>query len=81
MLKLNGCLRYLVNDNDKQGTNVIWDFYLLHRDPDLWGDDAEQYRPERFESRRGTKGYLPFNAGPVSVSRDGAGSKLTFSDG
>jgi len=58
---------------------VIWDFYLLHRDPQFWGDDAEQFRPERFENRKGTKGYLPFNAGPVSLRRglDGSSHHLT----
>lgn len=50
-----------------QGTNVLWNFIVLHRDPDFWGNDAEEYRPERFEDRKSTKGYLPFNAGPVST--------------
>lgn len=50
-----------------QGTTVAWSFYMLHRDPKFWGDDVEQYRPERFEHRQSWKGYLPFNAGPVST--------------
>lgn len=33
---------------------------MLHRDPDVWGSDAEAFRPERFE--RGAEARLPPNA-------------------
>ena len=41
----------------------------LHRDHDLWGDDAKEFKPERFSKRvsKVTKGqvfYLPFGGGP-----------------
>jgi len=39
----------------------------LHRDPAIWGDDAEAFRPERFapevESRRPINAYKPFGNG------------------
>ena len=51
--------------NCEQGTDIVWSFPLLHRDPDFWGEDAEEWRPERFDGRTNTRGYFPFNAGPV----------------
>ena len=45
----------------------------MHRRTDLYGDDAEEFRPERWGEERLRKGsgtgaaafrYLPFNAGP-----------------
>lgn len=46
--------------------------YSLHRRADLYGEDAEDFRPERWDEDLGlyrdevTKnwGYLPFNGGP-----------------
>ena len=39
----------------------------LHRDPAIWGDDAEDFRPERFapevESQRPLNAYKPFGNG------------------
>jgi cytochrome P450 len=30
------------------GTYVQADVLSVHRNPELWGNDAEQFRPERF---------------------------------
>lgn len=30
------------------GTKIIINIWALHRNPRYWGDDAEQFRPERF---------------------------------
>lgn len=48
----------------RKGQEVTYCVYALHRNPAIWGDDAEQFRPERWEGR--TKGweYLPSNGGP-----------------
>ena len=55
-----------------KGAAVAYSVYSLHRRPDLYGGDAEDFRPERWEENLGlfadettTKwGYLPFNGGP-----------------
>ena len=36
----------------------------MHRRKDLFGEDAEEYRPERWETTRAGWEYLPFNGGP-----------------
>lgn len=36
----------------------------MHRRKDLWGDDASEFKPERWEKRRTGWEYLPFNGGP-----------------
>ncbi|XP_028776302.1 cytochrome P450 714A1-like [Neltuma alba] len=51
-----------------KGTN-IWVFILaLHRDPEIWGEDAAKFRPERFEGGvseacKHPQAYLPFGHG------------------
>lgn len=50
------------------GANVIISIYELHHRKDIWGDDADQFRPERF-SRENIKSldpyaYIPFSKGP-----------------
>ncbi|XP_028808562.1 cytochrome P450 714A1-like [Neltuma alba] len=51
-----------------KGTN-IWVFILaLHRDPEIWGEDAAKFRPERFEGGvseacKYPQAYLPFGHG------------------
>ena len=35
-----------------EGQNVEMDLYSLQRDPDIWGPDAEQFRPERWTKGR-----------------------------
>ncbi len=55
----------------KKGTIVHWSSFALHRRKDLYGDDAEEFRPERWlDGPNGEKGlrvswgYIPFNGGP-----------------
>lgn len=38
--------------------------YLMHRDPEIWGSDAEEFRPERWERARPMWGFVPFGGGP-----------------
>ena len=36
----------------------------MHRRKDFYGEDAEEFKPERWESLRPGWEYLPFNGGP-----------------
>lgn len=47
-----------------KGTQVNYSVHAMHKRKDLWGDDAEEFRPERWESRKHGWEYLPFNGGP-----------------
>lgn len=57
----------------RKGQNVAYCIYAMHRRKDLYGDDAEDFRPERWDddslplggdSINSAWGYLPFNGGP-----------------
>lgn len=56
----------------RKGENVAFCVYAMHRREDLYGKDAEQFRPERWEEDlplfqddvTAAWGYLPFNGGP-----------------
>ncbi|GME52339.1 Cytochrome p450 family protein [Neofusicoccum parvum] len=47
-----------------KGTEIVYSVHVMHKRKDLWGDDAEEFRPERWEGRRVGWEYLPFNGGP-----------------
>lgn len=55
-----------------EGSSVAYSVYTMHRRPDLYGMDAELFRPERWDepmplgqNETNSKwGYLPFNGGP-----------------
>lgn len=55
-----------------KGANIHYSVYAMHRLPQLYGEDAELFRPERWDInvknavdlRNIGYGYLPFNAGP-----------------
>jgi cytochrome P450 len=46
------------------GGIVAYNTFAMHRRTDLFGDDAEEFRPERWEKLRPGWEYLPFNGGP-----------------
>jgi len=51
------------------GTNVALPIVLIHQDHDLWGDDAKEFKPERFaegiaKATKGQVSYFPFGWGP-----------------
>jgi len=46
------------------GTSVRWSLYSLHRNKDVYGPDAEEFRPERFDELRLGWDYIPFHGGP-----------------
>ena len=47
-----------------KGSDVVYLVYDTHRIPELWGEDANDFRPERWEKRKTGFDFLPFNAGP-----------------
>ncbi|KAK9362146.1 cytochrome P450 [Lipomyces starkeyi] len=49
----------------RKGEKVFYTVWLMHRRKDLFGDDAEVFRPERWaEGNTWMWEYLPFNGGP-----------------
>lgn len=51
----------------RRGTGVGFLAYYLHRRRDLYGDDADEFRPERWEEPELANigwGYIPFHGGP-----------------
>ena len=56
----------------RKGEAVSYSVYAMHRRKDLYGDDADKFRPDRWEPSSGGSpdlrnigwGYLPFNGGP-----------------
>ncbi|KAJ5523895.1 N-alkane-inducible cytochrome P450 [Penicillium frequentans] len=51
-----------------KGSRVFYSIWAMHRLPEIWGDDAESFRPERWMDEnvplRPGWGFLPFNGGP-----------------
>lgn len=49
-----------------KGTLVCYNIFAMHRRKDLYGQDSEEFRPERWEdgSLQPRWGFLPFNGGP-----------------
>ncbi|CAH0022824.1 unnamed protein product [Clonostachys rhizophaga] len=47
-----------------KGTAVRWSLHSLHRRKDIFGEDAHEFRPERWETLRTSWEYLPFSGGP-----------------
>ena len=49
--------------------------WMLHRNTDVWGDDAGEFKPERFMPGKALPwGYIPFSKRP----RDCIGSNLAY---
>ncbi|KAI9776572.1 MAG: hypothetical protein M1839_009476 [Geoglossum umbratile] len=48
----------------RKGQVIAYSVYVMHTRPDIWGEDAGVFRPERWEGRKIGWEYLPFNGGP-----------------
>ncbi|VFQ77593.1 unnamed protein product [Cuscuta campestris] len=51
-----------------RGTNMWVDIVSMHHDKELWGEDANEFKPERFQDDmnggcKGKAGFLPFGFG------------------
>jgi cytochrome P450 len=48
----------------RKGQSVIYTTHVMQRRKDLWGPDADQFKPERWANRKAGWEYIPFNGGP-----------------
>ena len=48
----------------RKGTMVSYGVFLMHRRKDIWGDDALEWKPERWVKKTVGWEYAPFNGGP-----------------
>lgn len=48
----------------RAGEDVTYNVHIMHRRQDIWGDDANEFRPERWNGRRPGWEFIPFNGGP-----------------
>ncbi|GMR45013.1 hypothetical protein PMAYCL1PPCAC_15208, partial [Pristionchus mayeri] len=57
----------IVGHEIEKGTTILADTYAIHFSKELWGEDAEEFRPERWldpEKRVAAINFLSFGAGP-----------------
>lgn len=57
-----------INQTDRvyvpKGSSVVMSYFALHRDPLVFGNDVEDFRPERWESIRPEQWqFMPFGGG------------------
>ncbi|GIC86002.1 cytochrome P450 [Aspergillus udagawae] len=48
----------------RAGEEVAYNVHVMHHRKDIWGDDADEFRPERWTGRKPGWEFLPFNGGP-----------------
>ena len=48
----------------RQGEGVVYCVHAMHHRKDLWGVDADEFKPERWQGIKPSWNYLPFNGGP-----------------
>lgn len=63
----------LLGQDIRKGTMIVWPTYAVNRRPDLWGNDADLFRPERWNEGSGIDGnggkrdayaFMTFGQGP-----------------
>ncbi|KAK3939387.1 cytochrome P450 [Diplogelasinospora grovesii] len=47
-----------------KGSTCDYSVFVMQRRKDIWGPDADEFKPERWEGRKVGWEYLPFNGGP-----------------
>jgi cytochrome P450 len=48
----------------RKGERVAYIIYVMHRRKDIWGEDADEFIPARWEGRRLGWDFIPFSGGP-----------------
>ena len=48
----------------RKGIQVLIPFYAIQHRPDIWGEDTDAFRPERWEGRKIGWEWTPFGGGP-----------------
>ncbi|KAF9879647.1 cytochrome p450 52e1 [Colletotrichum karsti] len=62
-----------------KGTLVRWSTFAFQRRKDLFGEDADEFRPERWEDRRPGWDYLPFSGGPrICIGQQFALTQMSY---
>ncbi|KAL7930468.1 cytochrome P450 [Trichoderma chlorosporum] len=62
-----------------KGTDCRYSTYSLHRRKDYWGPDADEFRPERWETHRPGWEYIPFSGGPrICIGQQFALTQMLF---
>ncbi|KAK4504149.1 hypothetical protein PRZ48_005065 [Zasmidium cellare] len=62
-----------------RGAAVTCNVYLLHRREEEWGDDAWEFKPERWEGRKFGPEFAPFGMGPrVCVGQHLSMTEISF---
>ncbi len=47
-----------------KGQRILISIYAMHQRTDIWGNDPEVFRPERWENRKTGFEFIPFGGGP-----------------
>jgi len=71
----------LCNHNFPQGTILSLPAYTIHHLPSVWGPDADNFNPDRWESisDRQKQAFIPFSYGPrACVGRNVAEMELAL---
>ncbi|TGO52108.1 hypothetical protein BOTNAR_0334g00030 [Botryotinia narcissicola] len=64
----------------KKGTLVQYSSYGLHRRKDIYGEDADEFKPERWEKFRAGWEYIAFSGGPrICIGQQFALTGMLFS--
>jgi cytochrome P450 len=48
----------------RRGQEINYLVHVMHHRKDIWGEDVEEFKPERWQGKRVGWEYLPFNGGP-----------------
>lgn len=62
-----------------KGRSISYSVYAMHRREDIYGPDAAEFKPERWEKLRPAWDYLPFNGGPrICLGRESTNTSNSF---